>query len=201
MRAVVQVPQDWIRRSQAGEGLYFDRLVEAYQAPVYNLCLRMLGNPGEAEDAAQETFWRAYRGLRRYDPRRPFGTWLLAIAAHHCIDRLRRRSAPLLSLEGLRPPQEPRDPALGPEPSIESGERDQALGKLLLKLDPEDRTVLVMRYWYDMSYEEMSQVLSVSTSAVKSRLHRARRTLADQWSVRQEEEDPPRRLPNAAPAF
>jgi RNA polymerase sigma-70 factor (ECF subfamily) len=161
----------------------------------------MLGNSGDAEDAAQETFWRAYRGLRRYDPRRPFGTWLLAIAAHHCIDLLRRRSASLLSLEGLPPPLELRDPALGPESSVETGDRDRAVDELLQKLDPEDRALLIMRYWYDLSYEEMSQFLSLSTSAVKSRLHRARRTLADHWSTRQEKEDPPRRMPNAAPAF
>jgi DNA-directed RNA polymerase specialized sigma24 family protein len=58
-----------------------------------------------------------------------------------------------------------------------------------------------MRYWYDMSYEEMSQVLSLSTGAVKSRLHRARRTLADQWASTQPKADPQRRMPDAAPAI
>lgn len=198
---MVQVPEDWIRRSQAGEGAYFDRLVEAYQAPVYNLCLHMLGDSRDAEDAAQEAFWRAYRGFRHYDPGRPFGTWLLAIAAHHCIDLLRRRGEPLLSLERLPPPQQVRDASGGPELSVEKTERDQAVSNNLLKLDPEDRALLIMRYWYDMSYEEMSRALSVSTSAVKGRLHRARRALADQWSPEQEKEDPPRRLPDAAPAF
>jgi len=198
---VVEVPPEWIQRSQGGEAEYFDRLVEAYQAPVYNLCLRMLGNPGDAEDAAQEAFWRAYRAIRRFDPRRPFGTWLLAIAAHHCIDLLRRRKAPTVSLEALVPPQELRDPSPGPELTAERAERERTLTATIQKLDPEDRAALIMRYWYDMSYEEMSQVLSLSTGAVKSRLHRARRTLADLWASTQPKADPPRRRPDAAPAF
>jgi len=198
---VVEVPQDWIKRSQDGEGEYFDRLVAAYQAPVYNLCLRMLGNPGEAEDATQESFWRAYRAIRRYNLGRPFGTWLLAIAAHHCIDLLRSRKTAPTSLEALQPQQELLDPSPGPELSAEAAERERALSAAMEKLDPEDRAALMMRYWYDMSYEEMSEALSLSTGAVKSRLHRARRTLADQWSTLPAKADPQRRKPHAAPAF
>ena len=197
----VMVPAEWIRRSRAGEVVYFDRIVEAYQTPMYNLCLRMLGNPSDAEDAAQEAFWRAYRGLRRYDPGRPFGTWLLAIAAHHCIDLLRRRTAPLVSLDEVCSAQKLHDPRPGPELSVERGERERAVNRCLLTLDPEDRALLIMRYWHDMSYEEISQALSVSTGAVKSRLHRARRTLAEKWPAGDGTEDRSRRMPDAAPAF
>jgi RNA polymerase sigma-70 factor (ECF subfamily) len=70
---------DWLKRAQKGDDLAFSNLVEAYQSPVYNLCYRMLGNAGDAEDAAQETFIRAYKALHRYDPSRKFSTWLLSM--------------------------------------------------------------------------------------------------------------------------
>ena len=82
---------DWLKQAQKGDDLAFARLVEAYEKPVYNLCYRMLGNAGDAEDAAQETFIRAYKAIRRYDPTRKFSTWLLTIASNYCIDQHRRR--------------------------------------------------------------------------------------------------------------
>ena len=77
----------WIREAQAGNKQAFSRLVEAYQRPVYNLTYRMLGSPEEAEDAAQETFLRAYARLEQYDGGHKFSTWIFSIANHHCIDR------------------------------------------------------------------------------------------------------------------
>ena len=89
----------WVVQAQQGSDEAFTSLVEAYQSHVYNLCYRMLGEPESAEDAAQETFLRAYQHLHRYDQRRPFATWLLSIAAHYCIDRLRRRKFSMLSVD------------------------------------------------------------------------------------------------------
>jgi len=80
-----------IARAQQGDHTAFAQLVEQYQRPVYNLAYRMLGNAQDAEDAAQETFLRVYKQFKRYDRRQKFAPWLLAIAAHYCIDRLRRR--------------------------------------------------------------------------------------------------------------
>ena len=71
-----QIEQGTLQRALAGEDEAYAQVVEVYQTPVYNLCYRMLGESGEAEDAAQETFWRAYQALNRYDRERPFGTWL-----------------------------------------------------------------------------------------------------------------------------
>ena len=85
-----QVEPVWIARAQKGSAEAFTHLVEAYQTPVYNLCSRMLGDAYEAEDAAQETFLRAYQNLKRYDDQRSFSTWLLSIAAHDLLCRLRQ---------------------------------------------------------------------------------------------------------------
>ncbi len=156
----------------------FDTIVDAYQASVYNLCARMLWDSQEAEDAAQETFLRAYRHLPRYDPERRFGTWLLSIAAHHCIDRLRRRR---LVTVGVEEWWETPDPCPGPEAVYERRERQESVAQVLRVLGPLDRAAIVLRYWYDLSYEELAQALSLPINTVKSRIHRAKRRLAEEW--------------------
>ncbi len=159
----------------------FTQLVEAFQRPVYNLCYRMLGDSDEAEDAAQETFLRVYKNIKRYDHQRPFSTWLLSIAAHLCIDQLRKRRMVLVSMDGT-PSLDPPDGLPGPEVSYFLKEDQKRVQALLKTLSPQDRAAIIMYYWYDFSYEEISHSLSLTVSAVKSRLHRARLTMAQTWS-------------------
>jgi len=168
-----------VASARAGSTAAFTGLVEIYQTPVYNLCYRMLGDPGEAEDAAQEAFLRAYSQLRRYDPARPFKTWLFAIASHHCIDRLRRRHVTWLGIddEPLLTHPALREPRPGPEQTAVRREEEAAVQAALAVLAPRDRSAIVMRYWYDMSYEEIARATGCTASAVKSRLHRARASL------------------------
>ena len=170
----------WLARARAGDAQAFAWVVELYQTPIYNLCYRMLGEAGEAEDAAQESFLRAYTRLNRYDPRRSFKTWLFSIASHHCIDRLRKRRFTWLSLDDPLPAHPAlQDGELGPEERTIRRERTETIQGLLAKLSPDDRAAVVMRYWYDLSYEEISDATGNTVSAVKSRLHRARRALAE----------------------
>ena len=159
----------------------FTQLVETYQKPVYNLCYRMLGDPDEAEDASQETFLRVYKNIKHYDAKRPFSTWLLSIAAHHCIDQIRKRRMVIVSMDAM-PYIDPPDGLPGPEASLYLMEDQNRVQALLKTLNPFDRAAVVMYYWYDFSYEEIAQNLSLSLSAVKSRLHRARLTMAQSWS-------------------
>lgn len=168
-----------IARARAGDDAAFTRLVETYQTVIFNLCYRMLGDPAEAEDAAQETFLRAYSQLHRYDPGRAFKTWLLSIASHHCIDRLRKRRLTWLSLdESLEPHPALHEQSPGPEESSVKREQTAVMATLLARLAPDDRSMVVMRYWYDLSYEEIADATGATVSAVKSRLHRARAQLA-----------------------
>jgi RNA polymerase sigma-70 factor (ECF subfamily) len=178
---------EWLAGLQQGDPQAFTNVVEAYQKPVYNLCYRMLGNAEDAEDAAQETFLRAYQSYRRYDSSRPFSTWLLSIAAHYCIDQLRRRRMQIISIEDLPSPDLP-EPSIGMEAGLSRKEEQLLLRAVLNTLDPVDRAAVIMYYWYDFSYEEICQSLSLSLSALKSRLHRARRAMAEEWLRRQ----PPR---------
>ena len=187
----------WVFQAQRGSDEAFTQLVETYQKPVFNLCYRMLGEPEAAEDAAQETFLRAYQNLHRYDNSRSFGTWILSIAAHYCIDRLRKRRFSVLSIDeesedGLT--LEIPDPA-SPDPEVESAKQEDRdrLHFLLKDLDETDRAAVVMRYWYDYSEVEIAQSLHKTVSAVKSRLHRSRRALAEMWQVQKPRAYPERR--------
>lgn len=174
--------REWILAAIQGDDDAFACLVEVYQRPVYNLCYRMLGDPAEAEDASQEAFMKAYRALRRYDPNRKFVNWLLSIASNHSIDRLRKRRLKTTSLEELLPGQMKPDPNPGPESRLSMDEGRQSVREMLETLSEVDRAAIVMRYWYDMSYEEIAQSLDLTVLAVKSRLHRARRDMAKEFS-------------------
>ena len=173
---------EWLQAAQNGSEEGFTYLIEKYQTPVYNLCYRMLGNAGDAEDAAQETFWRAYQAIKRYDPTRSFITWLLSIAAHYCIDQQRRRRLPTLDLDVL-PEEDVPDHDPNPEHEVGRIEETEAMQRLLSNLNSQDRAAIVLRYWYDFSEDEISQSLSISVSAVKSRLFRARRLLAEVYQA------------------
>jgi RNA polymerase sigma-70 factor (ECF subfamily) len=171
---------EWLNKAQRGDAQAFTSLLEAYERPVFNLCYRMLGNAQDAEDAAQETFLRAYQSMRRYDNSRPFSTWLLSIAAHYCIDQIRKRRVQIVSVEELPVPDLP-DVSPGMESNLSRKEEQQRIKAVIGVLDETDRAAVVMYYWYDFSYEEICQALSLSMSALKSRLHRARRVMADEW--------------------
>ncbi len=177
---------EWVEAALAEDQDAFAELVYLFQDPVYNLCYRMLGDAGEAEDATQEAFLRAFLNLRRYDTKRSFKTWLMSIASNHCIDRWRKRRMQLVSLD-----DEPTAAALAlsssdplPEQAALSAEQSELLQGLLMKLEESYRLPLVLRYWYDYSYAEIAQVMDTTESAIKSRLFRARRTLADLLSDR-----------------
>ncbi len=178
----IGVPDEgqWVRLATQGDQEAFGKLVLAYQTPVYNLAYRMLGSPTEAEEAAQETFLRVYTNLHRYDPERSFRSWLLSIASHYCIDCLRRRRINWLSLdEEILPAGTLSSGRPGPEGAVTRREQEKWIQGLLGGLSPMDRAAVTLRYWYDCSYEEIGEVLELTVSAVKSRLHRARRALAE----------------------
>lgn len=174
------VEADLIRLSIQGDMDAFGELVRLYENPIFNLTYRMLNDAAEAEDAAQEAFIKAYSNLHRYDIARSFKTWLFSIASNHCIDRIRRRRLTFLSIDEPLPPHpsltsnEPQ-----PEQTMIEGEQSEVIETLLNELSPEYRAAVVLRYWYEMSYQEIADALNTTESAIKSRLFRARKMLAD----------------------
>ncbi len=176
-----------VERAQQGDQSAFAELVEKYQTPVYNLAYRMLGNAEDAEDAAQETFLRAFAQLKRFLSNQKFATWLLSIAAHYCIDRLRRRRFLWLSLDAdglgdLLASDEPE-----PDDEALRRESEREIEQLLTRLSPSSRLVVVLRYWYDHSVEEIARITGDSISGVKVKLFRARKLLAREISTAKDE--------------
>lgn len=175
----------WAMAAQAGDQQAFTNLIKRYQRAVYNLCYRMLGNPNEAEEAAQEAFLRAYRAIKRFDPDRKFSTWVMSIASNYCIDQLRKKRLFTLSLDEM-PYLDISDGRPGPEGRLINGEFETEVRDILGALGEVDRAAVVMRYWYELTYDEIAEALDLTNSAVKSRLHRARRALADAWEARED---------------
>jgi RNA polymerase sigma-70 factor, ECF subfamily len=172
---------EWVEATKQGDQDAFAELVYTFQDPVYNLSYRMLGESGEAEDATQEAFLRAYLKIDRYDTQRSFKTWVMSIASNHCIDRLRKRRMQFVSLD-----DEPTAAVLAlsskdllPEQAMLQNERSELFQDLLLQLDPDYRVAVILRYWYDYSYAEIAQTMNTTESAIKSRLFRARKSLAE----------------------
>jgi RNA polymerase sigma-70 factor (ECF subfamily) len=171
----------WLQEARKGNKEAFGRLVEAYQGPVYNLAWRMLNNAREAEEAAQEAFIRAWTRLDSYNPDHKFSTWMLSITSNYCIDLIRRRRMVMLSIDEPLPPH----PALmaeresGPEAQAIQSEEQALVQGLLQQLPEEYRQAVVLRYWHEYSYEEIAEEMQTSVSAIKSRLFRARRQMAE----------------------
>jgi RNA polymerase sigma factor (sigma-70 family) len=156
----------------------FALLVERYKDAVQNLAYRMLSNVTEAEDVTQEVFVRAYTQLATYKPAHKFSTWLLSIASHLAIDQLRRRRFLALPLEDVPFLEWITDLGAGPEQSALAGEQQDEIQAYLQRLHSKYRSVIVLRYWYDFSYEEIAAMLKLTPALVKARLHRARELLA-----------------------
>jgi RNA polymerase sigma-70 factor (ECF subfamily) len=141
-------------RAAGGDREAFADLYGAYSADVARLCRRLLGAGAEAEDARSETFLRAGQALASYDRGRPFRRWLLAIAAHHCLDRLRRRQVEGRLFDAAEL-SELDLPLAGPTPLGLAlvRERREALHTALEALPPAQRAPLVLRYFADLPYD------------------------------------------------
>jgi len=170
----------WLAQAKRGDSAAFTQIVEAYQRPIFNLCYRMLDDPAEAEDAAQEVFIRAFLKLQSYDETRKFSSWLFSIASHYCIDRLRQRRLQWLSWDDLPSWRWLQgDDKSQPEEALVEDETTQELHAILNTLPPDYRAAVVLKYWHDLPYEEIADALETTVSAVKSRLFRARKMMAD----------------------
>ncbi|HKY83863.1 MAG TPA: sigma-70 family RNA polymerase sigma factor [Anaerolineales bacterium] len=164
-------------RTRSGEANAFGDLVRRYQTSVYNVCYRLLGDPQEAEDLAQEAFLRAYRRLGSYDDQRPFGPWMRRVAANLCLNALQARKATLSFQEEFD--EVPGDVSESPEPSGERTEEVERVRRALLRLPAHYRAVIELRHYQEMSYDEIAGALGIGPGDVRTRLFRARRMMAD----------------------
>jgi RNA polymerase sigma-70 factor (ECF subfamily) len=161
-----------VTRAAEGDVNAFEELVRRYQLPIYRLCLGMLGNRHDAEDAAQDAFLTAWRAVGRFRGESKFSTWLYRLAVNRCLRQLSRRPAPAGEITE-------RAGSLGdPEAEFEAVERMGAIAAAVGRLTPEQRVPFILREVEGLTYNEIAEVLGVTMTAVKSRLNRARVELA-----------------------
>lgn len=160
----------------------FEQLVTAYEKNVYNLALRMVGDPDDAADITQETFIKAYRALGSFRGDSKFSSWIYRIASNVCLDFLRSRSrraqVPLsFENEDAEGEVELPDMSQNPEEVLMKKLSMEAVRRGMEKLPPKQRQILVLRELCGLSYAELAQTLSVEEGTVKSRIFRARKRL------------------------
>jgi RNA polymerase sigma-70 factor, ECF subfamily len=159
-----------IRQAANGDASAWEPLVLAHQEAVFRLAYLLLGDPDDAEDAAQETFLRAWNHLKRFDQARPLRPWLLSIAAN--LARNRRRSAGRYLAALTRAFRNEPGPATVEEKSTQTTEAND-LWRAVQSLNPPDQQIVYLRYFLDLSVSETAEVLKVAEGTVKSRLSRA----------------------------
>lgn len=160
-----------ITRAQSGDREAFAILFEQYKNLVYKTAYLMLGEASEAEDALQEIFVQVYKSLSSFDSRKAaFSTWLYRVTFNYCLNHRRKKRAITLPLEDISPALK------GEFPGVQLAEAE-ALQKAIGRLSDKQRAVVVLRYFWDLPYAEIAQVLDVPLGTVKSRLDLALKTL------------------------
>jgi RNA polymerase sigma-70 factor (ECF subfamily) len=167
-----------IRRSKQGDLDSFNRLVELYQRQAYNLAWRMVGQIEAAEDATQDAFLSAWKGIQGFRQGN-FRAWLLSIVANACKDQLRaRRRRPVISTDELEPEALPSG-GESPEEYVLRRELAVEIQRGLATLPPDQRMAVILRDLQGLSYEEIAQATASSLGTVRSRLSRGRAHLRD----------------------
>ena len=173
-----------IKQVLEGDVNAFEGLVKEYEKNVYNLALRMTGDPEDAADMAQDAFIKAYSSLSSFRGDSKFSVWLFRIVSNLCLDFLRsRKRRPTVSLsvendEGEDMEFEIADESQSPETLLEQKLTREAVRRGLDSLPPEQRQILLLREIQGLSYEEIAQVLALESGTVKSRIFRARKRLS-----------------------
>lgn len=165
-----------IDRFKKGEESAFEELVLKYQDRIYNLCRHILNNTHEAEDAAQDTFIKAYQNLNNFRPEAVLYTWLYRIAVNTCLDYKKRPFFESFFRKSAEDEfvDEPASDWPSPEKLYEARQLGLALRKSMGKLSFKLRTAIILKEIEGLSYEEIAEILEVSTGTVKSRISRAR---------------------------
>jgi RNA polymerase sigma-70 factor, ECF subfamily len=179
----VQDEVSLLRASLQGDTGAWGEMISRYKDAVFGLCLGFMRNRADAEDISHDAFIRAYLNLRRYDLDRKFSTWLFTIAANLCRNQLRyRRHHPST--------EEPFQMRGGDDPAklVSAEERQARIRVALDKLPYSYRAPLTLRFYNDLPYQEISEILSIPEGTVKTRIHRGKAMLKETYE--REERDP-----------
>jgi RNA polymerase sigma-70 factor, ECF subfamily len=166
-----------LQAAQDGDVDAFEALVHCHQAAVYRVALRMLGSEADAQDATQETFVRAWRGLQRFRRESAVNTWLYRIVTRRCLDTIAARR-PTEDLQRIE-----HETGADPADTAEQRARLRAVTRAIAGLPDDQRAALVLREFEGLSYDQVAYVLNTSVPAVKGRIHRARLAVLKQTTA------------------
>ena len=169
------------RAREDGDQRAYADLMRMYKEPIYLLLLKMTNNPTEADDLTMEAFGKAFASLHLYTPTHAFSTWLFSIATNNCVDFIRKKRLQTIYLDDIRTSAEGEVyeypiPSEGdnPEENIIHEQRVQILREVVRQLKPRYRKLVEMRYFEEMSYEEIAEKMKMPLGTVKVQLFRAR---------------------------
>jgi len=167
-----------------GDQKAYAELMKNYRDALYYMLLKMTNNPNDAEDLTLEAFGKAFKNLHQYTPDYAFSTWLFKIASNNCIDFIRRKKKRQNTIDQYVDGEDHGDgsgniPSKGPDPEEKfiKKQKIHLMREVIDKLKPHYRTLIELRYYRELSYEEISEMLSLPLGTVKAQLFRAREFL------------------------
>jgi RNA polymerase sigma-70 factor (ECF subfamily) len=178
-----QQDYELVQKALQGDEKAFARLLSRYKDTIYFMLLKMLNNRSDAEDLTIEAFGKAFKNLHQYSPTYAFSTWLFKIASNNCIDFLRKRKGITISIENEDDHSEMSEVArikskdLNPEEKLIRKQKAILLQKVVRRLKPHYQELVELRYFREMSYEEIAEELNLPLGTVKAQLFRARQML------------------------
>lgn len=173
--------------AKKGDAKAFEKLESKYRKSVYYMLLKMVKNPDDAEDLTQEAFAKAFVSIHKFDSKYAFSTWLFRIATNNCIDFIRKKRVMTVSIDqpvegddGSSMRFDVRDHNLDPNQTMLKKQRKQYLAKAIDRLPEKYRTLVDLRYFQELSYEEVANELQIPLGTVKAQLFRARELLSQE---------------------
>ncbi|MDF2455139.1 MAG: rpoE [Cytophagaceae bacterium] len=174
------------RAKSTGDEKAFAELMSRYKKPVYHMILKMIRNVDDAEDLTIEAFAKAFKNLQKFNPEFTFSTWLFRIATNNCIDFMRKKKLATTSISGTykddageNVDMEFKDGGLNPMEEAIKAQKVALVQSIVTKLPPKYQTLVKLRYFEELSYEEIAVELDAPLGTVKAQLHRARELLYD----------------------
>lgn len=168
--------RQWIEEVLSGNKQAYAQIINKYKNPLYATILRMIGNQQDAADLVQESFIKIYYRLGKFDGKGSFSSWMYRVAINHCMDEFRKKRYKMEQIE-IR-----EDDIMDfhhPEVIFLKKEKNRQLEKLIESLPKEERMILLLRYVNELSYNEIGEIMSLSLSTVRNKLHRAKKKLRE----------------------
>ena len=174
-----------IKEREKGDQKAYASLMNRYREPLYYMLLKMTGCTTDAEDLTIEAFGKAFKSIDTYTPDYAFSTWLFRIATNNCIDFIRKKRAPTVSMDNLYTDIDGENVAinipsenLDPEEIIIDRQKKETMREIVAKLKPHYKILIELRYFDEKTYDEIAEQLQIPIGTVKAKLFRAREFLS-----------------------